>query len=436
MNALRFTKAALNALTAAPDGKRSYHYDDKARGLCVLVAAKTKTFYVLRKVRGNTERVLIGRYPDITIEQARKRAGEINSKIDAGVNPNALKRGARAELTLGDLHKLYMERHARAHNRKPSNAENNYRRYLSHWGRRKLSSIRRGEVAALHSKLGVEIGHATANIAITLLRAIYNKAHAWELLAGGNPTDGITKFREVARERFLLPDEMPRFLTALREVKDEATRDFFLLLLMTGARRGNVQAMRWEEVNLESALWRIPDTKNGEPHTVTLSPEAVAVLRKRKDSATREALAALPAPEKTVKTKAMSVSKEHEEIQINKYVFPGPGKTGHLEEPKRAWAGLLQRADLKGLRMHDLRRTHGSWMAAGGASLPMIGKALGHKNVSTTAIYARLNLDPVRAAVQAANASMFQTAGNLIPSGNVLSLQSAKKKGAARRVRT
>src|SRR5713101_6267630 len=155
-------------------------------------------------------------------------------------------------------------------------------------------------------------GTRPANIAVTLLRALYNKVVVWELWTGGNPTFGIKKFREVARERFLFPDEMPRFLEALREVKDETTRDFILLLLMTGARRGNVQAMRWEDVNLESTLWRIPDTKIGEPHTVALSTEAIAVLSKRKESATGE------------------------------YVFPGPGKSGHLEETQARMGGCAR----------------------------------------------------------------------------------------------
>ena len=80
MNELRFSKAALNALAPQQDGKRACYYDDKARGLCVLVAATTKAFYVLRKVRGKTERVYVGRYPDTTIEEARKRAGRINTQ--------------------------------------------------------------------------------------------------------------------------------------------------------------------------------------------------------------------------------------------------------------------------------------------------------------------------------------------------------------------
>jgi len=437
MNRLNFTKAAVAALTAGEGGRRVAYYDTRARGLCVLVAPRTKSFYVLRFVAGKAERVFIGRFPDTTIEQARERAGKINSQIDGGANPNEVKRERRRELTLDQLHAEYMKRHAEIRNRRPDNAMNNYRRYLSHWGRRKLTDITRRDVAALHADLARDVGQVTANIALTLLRAMYNRASEWDLWEGVNPTTGVRKFAEKSRERFILPDEMPRFHGALRHVECDTTRDFILMLLLTGARRGNVMEMRWRDVDLERAVWRIPETKSGDPHAVALSPEAVAVLSARRESCPGE------------------------------FVFPGPGKTGHLEEPKRAWAGLLLRAELIGLigaladleawpderrdaaiavppgklreavetaraalrkrggdperyamqdlRIHDLRRTHGSWMAANGASLPMIGKALGHKNPSTTAIYARLNLDPVREAINGATAAMFEGAGDLIP---------------------
>ncbi len=122
-------------------------------------------------------------------------------------------------------------------------------------------------------------------------------------------------------------------------------------------------------------------TKGGEPHTAALSSEAVSVLAARKARAT------------------------------GPWVFPGPGKSGHYMEPKRAWGSFLERARIDDLRIHDLRRTLGSWQAATGASLPIIGKTLAHKNVSTTAIYARLNLDPVRQAVDVATKAMLAAGG-------------------------
>ena len=95
------------------------------------------------------------------------------------------------------------------------------------------------------------------------------------------------------------------------------------------------------------------------------------------------------------------------------YVFPGPGATGHLVEPRKAWKRILDRAEIEDLRIHDLRRSLGSWQAATGANLSVIGKTLNHKNVTTTAIYARLNLDPVREAMQKATTAML-TAGELL----------------------
>ena len=84
----------------------------------------------------------------------------------------------------------------------------------------------------------------------------------------------------------------------------------------------------------------------------------------------------------------------------NPWVFPGRVQGRPFAEPKRAWERILERADIEDLRIHDLRRTHGSWMLEGGADLMVIGKALGHKDISSTLVYARLDLDPVRKAVE------------------------------------
>ncbi|MVF25131.1 site-specific integrase, partial [Methylocaldum sp. BRCS4] len=133
-----------------------------------------------------------------------------------------------------------------------------------------------------------------------------------------------------SRERFIQPDELPRFFQAVAE---SPLCDFFLLAILTGARRSNLQAMRWQDMNLERAVWTIPKTKNGLPQTIPLPPEAVAILERRKAEA----------------------------VHRETFVFPGPGKTGHLVEPKRAWDAMLQKAGIENLRIHDLRRTLGSW---------------------------------------------------------------------------
>lgn len=93
------------------------------------------------------------------------------------------------------------------------------------------------------------------------------------------------------------------------------------------------------------------------------------------------------------------------------YVFPGNGKKGYLMEPRKGWERILKRAGIEDLRIHDLRRTLGSWQAKTGASLAIIGKSLNHKHQNTTAIYARLDLDPVRASVEKATNAILEAAG-------------------------
>ena len=379
MNKLRFTKATIDALTVPDNATRSVFYDDKVRGLLIMVAPRTKTFYLLRKHQGKTERILLGRYPDSTIEQARTRASQINSELDSGLNRNEVKRNRRAELTLDDLHTTYMERHALARNRRPENAISNYRLYLSHWGTKKLSDIKRADVQLHIAKLAKDISPATANIALALLRAMFNRAIDWEIFNDKNPTANIPKYPELSRDRFLYGDELQRFLIAVSELHSTTMKDFFMILLATGARKSNVLSMRWQDINLNQAIWRVPDTKNGEPYQVALTSTALEILETRR------------------------------KIELGDWVFSAPSKSGHLEEPKKAWASLIIKANLQNLRIHDLRRTFGSFMAAQGASLQMIGKALGHKSQDATLIYARLNLDPVREAVSAASNAMFNS---------------------------
>jgi integrase len=139
--------------------------------------------------------------------------------------------------------------------------------------------------------------------------------------------------------------------------------------------------MRWDQINLDGREWRIPKAKNETPQIVTLSEEACFLLKQCKEKAT------------------------------NNFVFPSTGKTGHLTEPKKGWGRILKQAGIADLRIHDLRRTLGSWQACTGASLAIIEKSLNHKSPQATAIYARLDLDPVRASVEKATRAMLETAG-------------------------
>lgn len=380
-NKINFTKAILNDLPLPAKSKRAYYYDTKTRGLGISITSTgTKSFLVYRWVNGKPERVLLGRYPDLSIEQARGKTAEINASIAQGENPNDKRRSKRAELTLEDLFNEYMERHAKLHKKTWKADQGQFQRHLSHWKQRKLSTIQKNDIQKLHQQLGHTSGIYEANRLLSLLNILFNKAIVFGLWDKINPTHGIKKFRETSRDRFLQPLELPNFFKALAEEPNDLIRDYILLSLLTGARKGNVVSMRWDDIRFETSEWYIPATKNGLPHTVTLAQEALAILIQRKK----------------------------QQIEQTPFVFPSTGAKGHLTEPKKGWKRVLERANIKNLRPHDLRRTLGSWQAREGASLTIIGKSLNHKSPISTSIYARLDLDPVRSSVEKAVDAMFK----------------------------
>ena len=377
-----FTIKDINDLPLPEKGKRVYYYDTKTQGLAICVTStKKKTFFVYRKIDGRPERIKLEQFPGMSIEQARGRANEINAAIAREENPAQVRRAGKEELTLGELFESFIKLHAQKHKSSWKADIKQFDRHLSSWKKRKLSSIRKIDIHKLHQDIGNSSGQYTANRLLALLSSIFNQANKLGLWDKPNPASGITKFKERSRSRFLQADELPRFFNALAEETNEHARDYILLSLLTGARKSNVLAMRWDEINLEMKLWTIPKTKNGDSHTIPIVPQALEILENR------------------------YVNKSSE------WVFPSNSASGHLQDPKKAWQRLLARAEISDLRLHDLRRSLGSWQASTGASLVIIGKTLSHRNVNTTAIYARLNTDPVRDAMNKATQAIWE-AGN------------------------
>ena len=202
--------------------------------------------------------------------------------------------------------------------------------YLHSWELRKISSIVSTDALTLHAHLGNTSGKVQANRVVELLCAMFNRARKdWEY-EGNNPATGIA-FKERKRKRFIEGSELPAFFKALAEESNVTIRDYVLISLLTGARRSNVEAMCWGEINWRTAVWTIPaaKAKSDEDLTVVLTPVVINILEYRRASS------------------------------LSPWVFPGGGKTGHLVEPKSCWKRILQRAGLTNLRLHDLRRTLG-----------------------------------------------------------------------------
>lgn len=375
---INFTKAAIDGLDLPAEGQRAYHYDAKTRGLAVCVTwTGAKSFYVYRKINGKPERIRIGTYPDLTIEQARRKAEEINGQIAQGGDPQEERRRLRANPTFGELFGWYMEQHAKPRKITWDEDEARFRNHLGSLAGIKVARISRADIRELHAKIGREVGPYAANRTLALVRTVINKGIRYELIAGPNPAAGVEMFREQSRDRRLTQSEIPAFFQAVAEETNHAVRDYVLLSLFTGARRTNVLSMRWDQLDFSAATWRIPHTKNGTAQTIPLGEVELEILKRRQ--------AAVTGP----------------------WVFPSKGQAGHMIEPRKGWLRILARAGIADLRLHDLRRSLGSWMVDTGASLPVIGKTLNHMSHTTTAIYARLSMDPVREAKARAIGAML-----------------------------
>lgn len=379
-----FTKAAIEALEPPKQGRVLVH-DTKVRGLAMRVTpAGAKSAYVYRKHHGRPLKVFICKWPDLTIEQIRKQAEAINARLAKGENPSGDRRAARKVHTLGELWDWWLENHAKPHKRSWPMDEWQWERFLkTSWAPKRLTDISPADLQALHAKIGRDVGHIPANRLRSLLHSLFEVAKKDLGFAGDNPVKAVKRFDEQPRERYLGPDELPKLLAALDAEPNEMLADFFRLALYTGGRRGNLQSARWEEFDLRVNSWTIPaeKAKAKKPIRIPLAAEALAVLIRRKAA-----------------TKG------------SPWVFPSRGKAGHLTEPKGAWKRICAAAGLTNVRLHDLRHTTASWMVAGGASLYVVGKVLGHANQKSTQRYAHLELNDLRTALGGATAAMKATA--------------------------
>jgi integrase len=369
---LNFTKAALLALPLPEGRARARYMDTRAPGLAVYVWRTGKrSFYYYRSDKGTPIEIKLGDVGDLSVEEARELALEAGVAKRKGQDVKRAVRGEAKEMTFGELFTWYMETYSKPRKTDKSSRydQSRYDSYLSRWDQTPVSRVTRAAIRDLHAEVAIKHG-PTANKLVDLVRSVFNRAIYSDKFEGVNPAIGVEKLREHSRDRRLTSDEMGRFFEALDAPEtDRDVRDYVLLSLFTGQRQTNVLGMRWDEIDEAAGTWRIPMTKNGQPLVVPIGEPELEVLEQRKGNG-------------------------------SPYVFPPrhAAKREHRWAPKRGWKDLTDRAGVPDLRMHDLRRTLGSYMADTGASLPLIGKTLGHKSQAATAIYARLALDPVREA--------------------------------------
>jgi len=371
----RLTDAIVRRLPLPQQGKR-ITIDADVPGFGARVTANGARSFILRyTTRAGRERTFtIGDASVWRTTDARDKARELRREIEDGGDPLGDIEDERAAPTVVDLIERFRSEHL-PKKRPRTASEYGYLLQLHiepHFGQHtKVADVRFEDVDALHRKITKSGSPYAANRTIALLSKMFALAIKWRMRET-NPVKGIERNREYHRRRYLSGKELVRLTEALAKHPDKKAADAIRLLLLTGARRGEVLGMRWEDV--EDGTWSKPpsSTKQKEHHQVPLSAPALQLLSNiRKRQRPR-------AP----------------------FVFPGDGATGHRVELKKNWALITKAASIEGLRIHDLRHSYASQLVSGGASLPLIGALLGHSNPITTSRYAHLFNDPLRKAAE------------------------------------
>ena len=367
---MKLTQRAVQNLE--PRSDRYTVWCDELKGFGVRVGAGgTKTYFAQYRVNGRVKKTTIGRADRLKAEAARKRALSFIGSAALGIDQAAETRARGAAPTIAELADKFLRDYLPHHLKSSTRAD--YIRSIDKFiipilGRVKVGTISRRDVADFHQQLA----HTPyqANRVLGTLSIMLTQAEIWGLRPEGqNPCLRVKRFREEKRERFLSGAELARLADALDKEAETAplTAAAFRLLILTGCRLGEVQKLRWSEVDFDKAEIRLGDSKTG-AKTVYLSKGGVDILR------------SIP------------------RLPDNPFVIRGKEPGAHLTDFQKPWRRIRKAAGLEDVRIHDLRHTFAANAAASGLSLPMIGKLLGHTQAQTTARYAHLAADPVRKA--------------------------------------
>lgn len=363
-------------------------WDEAIPGFGVrLYASGKKSFVLSYRSDGRKRLMVLGRFgADLTIEQARDSARKLRVQVREGGDPVEDRRRAGRGNTLGDLIGAYLLRHA---SQKRTGAADERKLKLNipaSWRSRNASALRRAEIAELHHTIGMRAPYE-ANRLLEVLRKMFKLAKVWGFIdeSHPNPAEGIDKFKEKKRKRWVTPEEVRRLGQAIDDEPNVYVQAAIWLLLLTGLRRSELLGAKWSNVDFDRGVLKLPETKSGEEQSVPLSGAALAILQ--------------------------SVPRQ----EGNPYILPGAKPGRHLVNIGRPWARIRHDAGVDDVRLHDLRRTVGSWLSQQGVDLNLIKDALRHQSISTTLIYARLGKDAARDAMEEHGRRILEAAGKRRP---------------------
>lgn len=359
-NIVKIIKTVVDA-AQLPEGVDDYTYWDtqlKGFGLRLRRGADgVKKSYIVkyRNEVGKQRKPIIGTYPPMPPDDARKRASDMINAVQHGGDPSAEKQANRQGITMSELCDEYVTRHIRKHN-KPS-TQKRYESIIERvikpsLGNMKVAAVEHNDVAKLHERM-VDTPYE-ANRTLTLLSPMfvfaikqkYRQKHS-------NPCEEIKQYPENKRERILTPEEREKLFAFLADQEKKQLENIYVtnilrLYCYTGCRATELLTLKWSYVNYEQKALFLPDSKT-EWKSVTLNKIAASILQ------------GIP------------------KVEGNPYVFIGKNAGTHMVNISKPWDRIRKKLELDDVRLHDLRHTYASLLANTGASLHIIGEAIGSK---------------------------------------------------------
>jgi integrase len=367
-----------------PEQGNCITYDTQIPGFGVRVTSAGAVSFVLNYwVHGRERRITIGKHPEWTVLAARNRALDLRREINDGEDPLEKRKQERTSPTMNALAEEFFERHVLAHKR-PSSIRNDREMLegiiLPKLGQLRVEAVGKHDLEDLHQELKATPYRGNRVLALLSTMFAYAIEKGWR---PDNPARGITKFPEDRRERWLLPQELERFIKALNMYPDQNAADALRLLLLTGSREMEVLKSEWPQFDLERGVFVKPShsTKEKKTEHVPLSGAALELLTQMKAKSGGEG-----------------------------FLFPGLNGDKPRTTLRRTWVAVCKSTGLTGVRIHDLRHSFASSLVSQGVSLHIVGKLLGHSQAQTTQRYAHIADEALR---EASNkfGDIFQNAG-------------------------
>ena len=340
-----------------------------------------KVFALRYRTQSGRHRMLtLGTFGEMTVQQARDMAAEEKVKVRKGEDPQAERQRKAVEVaTVRDLLGRWIEDYAKVHRKRWKEDKRRVdARINPSLGKLPLEDVNARRLRRWHTKVG-KGSPVEGNRCLETLRTAWRWAEGEGILPEEAPDSTlfrsgkhgrVKRFREKSRERWLRKEEVARLMEGVEKEADPYVRAAVPLFLLTGLRKRELLSARWEDVDLDRAEIRLPDTKSGKVQVRLLPAPAVDLLRE------------LP------------------RMAESPYCFPSPTDPQKPRRDfKKQWVRIRKVSDLEDITLHDLRRTAGSFMAQNGVPLQVIQEVLGQSHPGVTKIYARLASENEREAL-------------------------------------